>query len=341
MPVSHHTSDLTFGEYRIEVRTRRLYLDGRAIAVTSKAFDVLVELVSRGGEVVSKDELMAAAWSDTAVEENNLTQQISLLRKLLGEQPGENRFIVTVPGRGYCFVVPVRALEIEAESDLVVRGSTRSSITIDLSAFIGHRLFRNFRFDRNALFGAGLAAAYALAVCLTVLIFDGRDPARSASAKRSVGILTFKSLGAGDDRLGVGIRDTLRAKLGSLEDITVYPDLQEGPVRDALDAGRQMNVDVVLAGSIQEEQGRIRVAVEMVDVRSRRIVWGRTFDETVSNTFELQDSIATAVAERLNMPRLNSRNKNASGGIDATWDETALAAMAGPLFCRRECLVAA
>src|SRR5687768_10014901 len=73
-----------------------------------KALDILLYLVQRAGTVVEKDELMDAIWPDTAVEENNLTQNISALRKALGEKHRDNRFIATVPGRGYKFVAEVR-----------------------------------------------------------------------------------------------------------------------------------------------------------------------------------------------------------------------------------------
>ncbi len=78
--------------------------------MTAKAFDVLLALVERPGEVVDKDQLLRRIWPDTVVEEKNLTVQIATLRKALGESPQEHRFVVTVPGRGYQFVAPLRLL---------------------------------------------------------------------------------------------------------------------------------------------------------------------------------------------------------------------------------------
>lgn len=76
-----------------------------------KPVATLVALVDRAGETVSKDELLAEVWSGTAVEENNLTQSISTLRKVLGEKRGDNRFIATEPGNGYRFVAAVTRIE--------------------------------------------------------------------------------------------------------------------------------------------------------------------------------------------------------------------------------------
>ena len=88
---------------------RRLLLNGgdEPIALTPKIFDTLLYLVSHSGQVIEKDELMSSIWPDTIVEENNLNKNISVLRHVLGENPGEHRYIVTVPGKGYKFVASV------------------------------------------------------------------------------------------------------------------------------------------------------------------------------------------------------------------------------------------
>jgi DNA-binding SARP family transcriptional activator len=77
--------------------------------VGGRALDILVALIKRPGEVVSKQELMRRVWPDTAVEESNLRVNIASLRRALGDQTETARFIGSVPGRGYCFVAPVSA----------------------------------------------------------------------------------------------------------------------------------------------------------------------------------------------------------------------------------------
>src|SRR5215208_6100992 len=93
-----------FGRFRLKVAERVLLRDGELVPLTPKVFDILVTLVEHGGQVVSKDDLMKRVWPNTFVEEGNLTQNISLLRKALGETPGGAQFIETVPRRGYRFV---------------------------------------------------------------------------------------------------------------------------------------------------------------------------------------------------------------------------------------------
>ena len=96
-----------FESFELDREHRALLQDGRPVAVTPKAFDVLLLLVERHGQLVSRDEMLKALWPDSYVEEGNLSVQISVLRKRLGDNAEDHRFISTVPGRGYQFVAPV------------------------------------------------------------------------------------------------------------------------------------------------------------------------------------------------------------------------------------------
>src|SRR6266404_8545217 len=88
-----------------------LFREGYPIPLTPRAFDTLVALVSDHGKVISKDELLQAVWGETFVEENNLSQSISALRKSLGDDGNGNRYIATVPRKGYCFVASVTEID--------------------------------------------------------------------------------------------------------------------------------------------------------------------------------------------------------------------------------------
>jgi predicted ATPase/DNA-binding winged helix-turn-helix (wHTH) protein len=102
---------ISFGPYRL-LAAQRLLLEGDTpVRLGSRAFDILAALVERAGEVVSKEELIARAWPQTFVEESNLRIQISALRRALGEGQDGHRYLVSVPGRGYNFVAPVRPEE--------------------------------------------------------------------------------------------------------------------------------------------------------------------------------------------------------------------------------------
>jgi DNA-binding winged helix-turn-helix (wHTH) protein len=96
-----------FGDFRLDAKNRVLRLGERPIALTPKAFEVLLLLIQHGGQTVSKDELMRTIWPDSFVEESNLTQTVFMLRKALGETP-EQRYILTIQGRGYRFAAEVK-----------------------------------------------------------------------------------------------------------------------------------------------------------------------------------------------------------------------------------------
>jgi len=98
-----------FGDFRLDAARRVIHVraSGRRLPLPPKAFDAALYFVQHPGHVLSKEELLAGLWPGLVVEENGLTQLISILRSALGEARGENRYIVTVPRRGYCFVASV------------------------------------------------------------------------------------------------------------------------------------------------------------------------------------------------------------------------------------------
>src|ERR1700675_1501898 len=99
---------ISFGPFRL-LPARRLLVEGDTpVRLRRRAFDILAALVERAGEVVGKEELIARAWPQTFVEESNLKIQVSALRRAIGDGQDGRRYVVTVPGRGYNFVAPVR-----------------------------------------------------------------------------------------------------------------------------------------------------------------------------------------------------------------------------------------
>jgi len=117
-----------FGDFRLEPG-KRVLLDrnGRPISLTPKVYDTLAYLVQHAGALLGKEEILRAVWPDTSVEENNLTQNISQLRRILGGGRGDHRYIVTVPGRGYEFVAKVSSAAADAGG---ISPSHRSSIVV-------------------------------------------------------------------------------------------------------------------------------------------------------------------------------------------------------------------
>src|SRR5712672_4468890 len=102
------TNDVaSFGPFRLFMAERRLEKADEPLERGSRALDILITLVERTGEVVSRKELISRVWPDVIVEEANLRVHVSHLRKALGEGHDGARYVANVPGRGYCFVAPV------------------------------------------------------------------------------------------------------------------------------------------------------------------------------------------------------------------------------------------
>src|ERR1044072_6619400 len=101
-----------FGDFRIDVANRLLFHEGQASSLTQKTVETLIALVPSKGDVMNKDELPNTIWPIRVVEEGNLTQNISLLRKTLGKAPDGKDYIETVPRRGYRFAGELRTIEI-------------------------------------------------------------------------------------------------------------------------------------------------------------------------------------------------------------------------------------
>src|SRR6188474_1624111 len=108
-----------FGRFRLKTAERVLLREGELVPLTPKVFDILVALVEHGGQVVAKDDLMKRVWPNTFVEEGNLTQNVSLLRKALGESANGPQFIETVPRRGYRFVAPVNRVAENGQDHVI------------------------------------------------------------------------------------------------------------------------------------------------------------------------------------------------------------------------------
>ncbi len=118
-----------FGNFSLDAAERLLFDGNDTISLTPKAFETLLLLIENGGHVLSKEEIMERVWADSFVEENNLAQNISILRKALGET-ADTKFIETVSKRGYRFIAPVQVIDLE-ETDSITVEHTRARIVIE------------------------------------------------------------------------------------------------------------------------------------------------------------------------------------------------------------------
>ncbi|HEX2270034.1 MAG TPA: transcriptional regulator, partial [Pyrinomonadaceae bacterium] len=117
-----------FGPFCLDPVKRRLLRDGEVVRLTPKAFETLLALVEQRGKTIEKDELLKKVWAGVAVEENNLNQSITALRKSLGDSRQESQYIATIPGVGYRFVADVKEIETEAPPQDVAVEAPRSVV---------------------------------------------------------------------------------------------------------------------------------------------------------------------------------------------------------------------
>src|SRR6266513_5634222 len=127
-----------FGPFRL-LAAQRLLLEGDTpVRLGSRAFDILAALVERSGEVIDKDELKSRTWPKTFVEDANLKIQISALRRVLGDGQGGNRYIATIPGRGYNFVAPVRFEKLaRAPPPATIAAAAAHNLPLAMTRMIG------------------------------------------------------------------------------------------------------------------------------------------------------------------------------------------------------------
>lgn len=283
-----------FDKYQLDAGRRLLsHRDAGPITITGRVFETLLYLIENRGRVVEKRELMTAVWGNAVVEENNLTQTISALRRLLGERPDEHRFIVTEPGRGYRFIAQVTASA--AVQPLPPEMPQRSAPTP------ARRRFRSL-----PLLGAGLLFLALLAwFAWQGLRKSVTAPSTSASSIRAIAVLPFKPLVADgrDFALELGMADTLIARLSNSGSLVVRPlssVRRYGSLdQDPLAAGRTLGVDAVLDGSIQRAGNAIRVTARLIRIHDGASIWGDKFDQTSRDVFAVQDAIAEQVVSAL------------------------------------------
>ncbi len=299
-----------FDDFRLDLGRRVLLRAGEAVPLTAKVFETLAILVQNAGRLLGKDELMKAIWPDSFVEEANLAQNIAVLRKLLGEKPGENRYIVTVPGRGYQFVARLRRVE-EAPADLVMTRQATAELVIEqtdeaVEATLSRPALTAGGWPhRRMAVAAGAVVVVALLALAGVLVWRGRREAAGAQVTKSLAVLPFQALNAapGEEYLGVGITDAIITRLSNVHRLVVRPTDAvlgyAGPQRDARKAGQALGVGAILDGTVQKSGDRIRVTVQLVQVSDGRPLWARSFDEKFTNVFAVEDSISQDIVQAL------------------------------------------
>lgn len=324
--MAEHSSDLyEFGRFRLKSDERVLLRGDESVALTPKAFDILLTLLENEGRIVRKDDLMKRVWPDTFVEEGNLTQNVSLLRKALGESATGPQFIETVPRRGYRFVAPVNRgggngldSSVKSEVEQIDRnkrndsehGAVPAVAAIDSDV---KGVSSNPELGRRSLFSRAVPAvtlplAALLAIVVGINYLSGRNNAgASTAAIQSIAVMPFvdDSADADSEYLDDEIAESLVNSLAKLPKLRVVPRSvmvkYKGRNIDPRQVGQELNVRAVVTGRVHRHGDTISIQADLIDLDSVSQIWGQHYDRKLVDMLLVQEEISRDIFENLRL----------------------------------------
>src|SRR5258706_2185745 len=308
-----------FGQFVLDPGRRTLSRADFPVSPNPKAFDVLLFLAQNPNRLVTKDELLQTVWGDTFVEEGNLTQYISHLRKALGDNSEDTGLIVTIARKGYQFTADVTVAEAaDTAIQAAVQVSTAESSLADTQPALRSpadeavpKAPKNWR--KATVVGA--SAALLVVVCFAPWRhFGGMTPPRSQ--KIMLAVLPFENL-TGDpskEYLADGLTEETISHLGRLnpEQLGVIARTSVMGYKhtdERLDQiGRDLSVQYVLENSLRESGSHIRITAQLIQVKDQTHVWSQDYDYPAKDILNVQDDVAKAVAREIRL-RLTSKQQ--------------------------------
>jgi len=315
-----------FGPFVLDPKRRTLHCDKSPIPLTPKAFDVLLFLAQNPNRLITNDELLKAVWGDAFVEEGNLTQYISHLRKALAGNPEDSRLIVTISRKGYQFTADVALAELPdaAKPDaaqVLTSGLSTGGIAAEAqtdnenspseAATALNSLKMNAPIPK---FGSGWRIAAVLGVVAVVFVGAGYVSWRSfraasppKSEKIMLAVLPFQNL-TGDpnkEYLADGLTEQMISQLGRLhpEQLGVIARTSVMGYKHSdqrLDQiGRDLSVEYVLENSLRGSADHLRVTVQLLQVKDQSHLWAQDYDYRPRDILSLEDDVARAVVREV------------------------------------------
>src|SRR3984885_14741789 len=320
-----------FGPFVLDTLQHALLKDGKPVPLTPKTYDALLVLVRNSGRMLSKEELMRSLWPDSFVEESNLTQQISMIRRALGESASDPRYVVTVPSLGYRFIADVRSCEGEksapslsglprgpAAENVGVTSGTAEQIgdgqinnwqnaALPQSLEPAPSLIRQMRNIRPSVWRLAMIALLVAALLITARSFYAWRPRAVARevVPRNLAILPLRNLRQTpeDDFLGFSLADAIITRLDYVSALTIRPSTAVEKYRnqeiDIQKAAADLNVDTLLTGSFIRERDNLRITYQLIDVKSDRLLGKGSIDLKYDDLLRVQDDVAQQVIQKL------------------------------------------
>jgi Predicted integral membrane protein len=300
-----------FGQFRLIPQEHQLLSDGKPVPLTPKSFDLLRVLVENSGHLVEKGELMNLIWPDSFVEEANLSVKMSEVRRALGEAPNEQKYVETVPRRGYRFVGKVTE-HLEngtAASEHVAIGHVEEEQN-DLpvlreAAAVSPPRSANPYFPKRATL-IGLSALVLLVLIAAWFDVAGLRSRVFAPKSRlpigSIAVLPLENF-SGDstqDYFAHGMTDALisdLAKIGSLRVISLMQ--YRGTDRPLSDIRRELTVDAFLTGSVVRSGDRVRISVQLIRSATDENLWSESYERDLRDVLSLQNEVARDIVSQV------------------------------------------
>ncbi|MGE0812652.1 MAG: winged helix-turn-helix domain-containing tetratricopeptide repeat protein [Vicinamibacterales bacterium] len=300
-----------FGVFEVECASASLRREGTLVRLRGKPFDILLFLLERPGELVTRDALRHELWgTDTFVDfDHGLNAAMNRLRDALGDRAENPRFIQTVPRKGYRFIAPVqRITRVEsapldggaagapgADTRIAGPAAAPALAAIPPAPPAGRR--------RWAIAAAAslLVAAAAVGVMTTA--------ERPARARPMLAVLPFQNLSGTPDQdyFSDGFTDELIAQMGALnpEALGVISRSTVSRYREgrpsAQEIGRALDVEYILEGAIRRSGNRVRITAQLIDVHSQSQLWSEVYEHDVPDVLLTQRDVAMRVADALTM----------------------------------------
>jgi TolB-like protein/DNA-binding winged helix-turn-helix (wHTH) protein len=293
-----------FGPFRLGPNRRLLLRDGVPLKIQPRLFDTLLYLIRHAGRVVEKDELIAAVWPGRVIEDHNLTQSISALRRVLQSDGSAETYIVTIPNRGYRFVAPVHLERAEPENLLPLPALAATP----KAAPAGRRPIMTLA--SLALAAAVLGAGAWLMIRAPHDLAAPTAEAPFQPPPHSVAVLAFSNMSgdAGQEYFSDGISEELIDTLGRLDGLRVAARVSaftfKGSKATVAEIGRKLNVGAVLEGSVRRDGESLRITAELIDTRTGYQLWSQRYDRPNGSVLQVQDDIAERVTQALRLKLL-------------------------------------
>jgi len=293
-----------FGLFEVDDRTGELRKQGRPLKLRGRPFDILLLLLGRRGDLISRDELRQRLWpADTFVDfDHGLNSAMNRLRDALGDSAENPRFIETLPKRGYRFIAPIDVVEMRPASALA-GAAAEPPPDVAAAPAPGAMVSPPSRVVLLLAIGA-LATAVVVA---TLYLRIGRPP--QVSPKMTLAVLPFENLSgsADQDYLSDGFTEEMIAELGKLD-----PDhlgviartttrLYKNSKKNIGQIRQELGVDYVLEGSIRRESNQIRITAQLVQTTDMTHLWAESYDRDVSDVLAIQSEVAMRIARSLTL----------------------------------------